>query len=133
MKTDDGWKALAALRDRYSVELDTRGWESEQLPGGVALPDDLIDALREAAQRLQDEVVEVYELESTHKEFEPMTVRLNREGFRALKSNLMSHFDLVMVPTSRMWALVMSHEMDGIVLGPRSFLAAICTDQLSQN
>jgi hypothetical protein len=29
-----------------------------------------------------------------------------------------AHFDLVLVPRSRQWAFVMSHELEGMILGP---------------
>jgi hypothetical protein len=120
MDNNQGREALGELRKRYQVELDSRNWQSTRLPGGLALADELADTLR-------DSVVTAYELESSHKEFEPLTVSLDRQGFRNLRESWISHFDLVLVPPSRGWALVvLNEEMDAFVVGPAGFLAAFC-------
>jgi hypothetical protein len=127
MGNNQGREALGELRKRYQVELDSRGWQSTRLPGGLALADELADTLRDAAQPLHDSVATAYELESSHKEFAPLTVSLDRQGFRNLRESWISHFDLVLVPPSRGWALVvLNEEMEAFIVGPAGFFAAFC-------
>lgn len=125
MNSEQGRDMLAALHGRYNLELDTGGWGVRQISGGVALSDEMLEAICSTARRMDDDVAVVFEMESSAKEFAPLTVSLTNDGFRTLRQNLISHFDLVMVPASRQWALVMSHELEGMLFGPESFLAAI--------
>jgi hypothetical protein len=116
---------LAALHDRYGVDLQTKGWENKPIPGGAALADEVVPRLAEGALQFDDQSAVAYEMESTKKEFEPLVVSLDRRGFDQLRHSMLSHFDLVLVPHSKKWALVMSHELDGMVLGPRQFVASL--------
>jgi hypothetical protein len=125
MNSKQGRIALDALRARFDVDLNMDGWESVEVEGGVALPDEIVAALGSAARQFGDETATVYEMESSGREFAPMTVQLNKDGFTHVRQSLLSHFDLVMVPASRKWAFVMSHELDGVLFGPQSFLASI--------
>jgi hypothetical protein len=117
--------ALVALAARYDADLKMDGWESKQVEGGVAVSDEIVVAIGSAARQFGDETATVYEMESSRSEFAPMTVQLSRDGFRHVRQSLLSHFDLVMVPASRKWALVMNHDLEGVLFGPKSFLAAI--------
>lgn len=123
MNSSQGQEILAKLRDRYDIEIDASGWESKQLQGGVALTDQALAALASAANTVGDAVAVVYEMESFDKEFDPVTLPLTQEGFHSLRQNLLSHFDLVMFPPSRKWAFVMTHDLEGILFGPRNFLS----------
>lgn len=127
MENDHCREALGELRKKYQVELDSRGWQSKRLSDGIAFADELADTLREMAQPMGDGVATAYELESSNKVFEPLTVSLDRQGFHTLRESWMSHFDLALVPPSRSWALVLlNEEMEAFVLGPAGFLAAFC-------
>jgi hypothetical protein len=125
MKTKQAWDTFAALRDRYGIELDTKAWESKHLPEGVGLPDELVGKLASAARQFDDRVAVAYELESSRKEFAPLSVSLDEAGFDALRRAMLSHFDIVLIPPSRKWALLMSHELEGLLLGPEHFLAQV--------
>ncbi|GAB3465805.1 hypothetical protein GCM10027321_31210 [Massilia terrae] len=125
MKSKQTLDSLGALRGRYGIEVDAKYWESREVPGGVGLPDEVVASLALAARRYDDRSAVAYEMESSNKEFAPLTVSLDQEGFDTLRRSMLSHFDLVLVPPSKKWALVLSHELDGILLGPEHFLAKL--------
>jgi hypothetical protein len=125
MNRQECWQILSALRDRYGIDLHTEGWENKPIPGGAALADHLVPRLAAGALQFDDQSAVAYEMESTKKEFEPFVVSLDQRGFDALRHSMLSHFDLVLVPRSKKWALVMSHELEGMVLGPKQFVAAL--------
>jgi hypothetical protein len=116
---------LAALRDRYGLELRTEGWESKAVQGGAAIGDEVVARLAAGAMQFDDERAVVYEMESTKKEFEPLEIPLSHQGFEKLRHSMIAHFDLLLVPRSRQWAMVMSHELEGMVLGRKDFVASI--------
>jgi hypothetical protein len=61
-------------------------------------------------------------METTQKEFEPLEISLSADGFQLLRRNLMSHFDLLLVPGSRCWAMATTHDMEAIVYGPKKII-----------
>lgn len=125
MKSKQTLDSLAALRDRYGIEVNAKDWESREVPGGVGLPDELVVSIGLAARQFDDRSAVAYEMESSNKEFAPLNLSLDQEGFDALRRSMLSHFDLVLVPPSKKWALVLSHELDGVLLGPEHFLAEL--------
>lgn len=86
---------------------------------------DAISALSSAARRYGDEKATVYEMESVNQEFPPVDVELSYEGLRKLRAMMMAHFDLLLVPESRRWVVLLSNELESIFFGTEEFLAAV--------
>jgi hypothetical protein len=122
MNRNEGIDTFGALSDRYGVALETEGWDSKKLFGGIAISDVLVNALYEIEHRYGDNPVIVYEMETVQKEFEPLAISLTEDGFKLLRRNLMSHFALLMVPHSRRWAMATTPDMEAIVYGPKEII-----------
>ncbi len=84
-----------------------------------------MSALSIAAANYGDTKVTAYEMESINNEFDPVDVELSYEGMRQLRALMMSHFDLLLVPESKQWILLLSNEMEGIVFGPSKFVGEL--------
>lgn len=121
-----------ALSSRYGLAaLNCTDWNQVELFGGIGMDKPTFDALASAAVARGDISVTVYELESTKIEFEPVSIDLDFASFNSLKGNIISHFDLVMVPPSKAWTALLTNELETFVNGPAAFLAAV-SDNLAK-
>lgn len=125
MKNSVGMKLIDALGERYGIQLSTSDWDVLECYGGISLSPGIIDSLCAVANRLGDETITAYEMESLHKEFKPLRTRLGKEGIRAIRDDLMSHFDLVILPDSLRCAIATTSEMETFIFGPMEFLTAV--------
>ncbi|MEO5829711.1 MAG: hypothetical protein ABIQ36_03990 [Rhodanobacter sp.] len=115
-----------ALSSRYGLAaLNCADWDEIGLFGGVGMDEPTFDALASAAVARGDTSAMIYELESTKIEFKPISIDLDFVSFNSLKGNIISHFDLVMVPPSKAWAALLTNELETFVCGLPSFLAAV--------
>lgn len=115
-----------ALSSRYGLAaLDCAGWNEIELFGGAGMDEPTFDALASAAVARGDSSATIYELESTKVEFPPVSIGLDFVSFNSLKGNIVSHFDLAMVPPSKAWAALLTNELETFVCGPPEFLAAV--------
>lgn len=83
------------------------------------------DAVASAAAAYGDTSAMIYELESTNIEFKPVSIDLNFASFNSLKGNIISHFDLVMIPPSKAWLALLTNELETFVCGHPAFLATV--------
>lgn len=125
MKNSEVEQAIHTLRSRYQVDIDSTDWESLTVHGGVAMDADALHSLQSAASNYDDHSVDVYEVESTQGEFPPIRVDLTDTGMQQIRDNLMSHFDLVLLPDSRRWVAFLSSELVGEICGPKEFIDSI--------
>jgi len=125
MTRNQAMDAVTALERRCGIVLSHSGWQAKKMPGGVAMDRDAISALSSAARRYGDEKATVYEMESVNQEFPPVDVELSYEGLRKLRAMMMAHFDLLLVPESRRWVVLLSNELESIFFGTEEFLAAV--------
>jgi hypothetical protein len=115
-----------ALSWRYGLAaLNCAGWNEIELFGGVGMDKPTFDALASPAVACGDTSAMVYELESTKIEFLPVSIGLDFASFNSLKANIISHFDLAMVPPSKAWVALLTNELETFVCGPPAFLAAV--------
>ena len=125
MTTNELLKLRADLSSRYGVALEGGYWDEVRLEGGIAMsPSDFL-ALTNAAEMYGDLRATVYEMESLDTRFPPFSIDLAYEPFRQLKGNVVSHFDLALVPPSKQWAALLTSELETLVFGAREFLARI--------
>jgi hypothetical protein len=114
------------LSSRYGLAaLNCAGWNEVELFGGVGMDKPTFEAIASAAKARGDTSATLYELESTKIEFPPVTIDLDFASFNSLKGNLVSHFDLAMVPASKAWAALLTNELETFVCGPPEFLAVV--------
>lgn len=129
IKSDALSKALSL---RYGLaELNYVAWGEIELFGGVGMDEPTFGALASAAVACGDTSAMIYELESTEIEFSPISIELDFESFNSLKGNIISHFDLAMVPPSKAWTALLTNELETFVCGPPAFLATI-SDNLAE-
>ena len=126
-KTSSRSDALSnALSSRYGLAaLNCAGWKEIELFGGVGMDKPTFEALASAAEACGDTSVTLYELESTKVEFPPVPIGLDFASFNSLKGNVVSHFDMAMVPTSKAWVALLTNELETFVCGPPEFLAVV--------
>jgi len=122
MNHSDGMEIFKELSNRYGINLKIAEWSSRKIFGGIALPDALICVLHEIEERYGGKVAIVYEMETTKKEFEPLEIPLTVDGFHILRRELISHFDLLFVPSSGRWAMATNHEMEATIFGPKEII-----------
>jgi len=125
MKTSDALDLVESLGGRYGISPDLTDWDVLEYEGGIALSPEIVGSLCAAAQSFKDDAITAYEMESLHKNFSPLRVRLSRDGIREIRNSLMSHFDLVLLPDSLRWAVVATNELETFVFGPKEFVASL--------
>lgn len=115
-----------ALSLRYGISrLDCGGWGGLELFGGVGMDPSTFDAIANAAIRRGDDKAVIYELESTKVEFAPILINLDFSSFNHLKGNLISHFEIAMLPLSRTWVALLTSEFQTIVYGNEGLLSDV--------
>lgn len=122
-KTNKAIEVSKALSSRYDLEeLDCEDWSELTLFGGIGMNKATFTALASVAGGHGDMQATIYELETTQVEFEPVSIDLEFRAFNQLKGDAISHFEVVMIPSSRNWAAVLTSELETIVLGEFQFL-----------
>ena len=125
MKIDEAMGVLRSAADRYDVFLDSTHWSHKVVFGGIGMEYESLASLFAKEGALGYGAVTVYEMETMHKKFPPFEMPLSAEGFRSLKGKLMAHFDLMVVPHSCQWALVLTNDLESIFFGPTDLLHSI--------
>lgn len=123
MTRNQALDAVSALEHRCGLVLSCSDWHVLEVPGGVAMSHESISALAVAASKYSDTKAVAYEMESVNQDFDPVEVEISDDGMRQLRTMMISHFDLLLVPESRRWVVLLSNEMESIFFGPEKFLA----------
>ncbi len=115
------------LMERYDIsDLCWDEWEEITLWGGVAMDALTFSALSDTARTFGDKGAKVYVVESTKTNFQPLDITLNFESFKKLNHEMISFFDLCIVPNSRAWvAWLVNYDMETHVYAAPSFVSSI--------
>lgn len=115
-----------ALSARFGLEpLGCADWSELELFGGIGMDRGTFCAIANAAIAHGDKQAVLYELETTHVDFPPVSIDLDFHSFNQLKGYAISHFDVVMIPPSRAWAVLLTNELETFVCGTSQFLSDI--------
>lgn len=115
-----------ALISRYGIgALDCEGWDEIELFGGMGMDVRTFNAIANAAMSRGDIQATIYEMESIKHEFSPLTIQLDFSSFNLLKGNVISHFDVAMVPASKGWVVLLTNDQETFVFGPPEFLIEV--------
>ncbi len=119
-------KLSGTLSSRFGLDpLRYEGWEELILWGGVCMDSSTFNALAAAAIEQGDSSATAYELESIQIEFAPVEFRLDFKSFDQLNGDMISHFEIAIVPPSARWVALLTDEPETLVYGSPAFLAAI--------
>lgn len=122
---DEKFEVLRELSERYDVHLDFTRWQTKTIFGGVGMSEEDLIPLRAIEEENGFATATVYEMESLERNFAPVEIPLSGDGLRTLRSQLMGHFDLLIVPRSRKWSLLLTNELQSIIYGPQDILERI--------
>lgn len=130
--TNDHIQTIAhGLSERFAVTLDVVDWREMEFFGGIAFVLREVDNLCRLARHSGDSEVIAYEMESLDRDFPPTAFPVDADGMRNLSNSWMAHFELLLVPPSKAWAIAITPDMEAFLLGPKKFVDAFLVEPLT--
>lgn len=114
------------LSERFKFEeWSSDAWCCIMIHGGIGMDEAAFMALSETAKQFGDKAVSVCEMETTHQDFAVHQIGLDYSSFRQLKSDAISHFEIVLLPDSREWFALLTAQLETCVFGTERFISML--------